>query len=273
MPVEIPQVLQLIGLVPQIKAVSVFIEKLKVPKNLDGALPGALKDLMLGVLSSGNLNSIIQNPLSAIGSVMTGNLAGLAGDLASAFTGGEAATLISNINSLSSSVSTLVSDVGSFLGGGGIFDMISHAGSLDMFGDSIPTDLDMDTVLAPITYADPMSDMNDAATQLVADVISSAVSISAAEAQVLAWQDEIDALMPATTGAITNFRAAAPNLGVVSALAAFTNPRMYDPFPLGHPLRQFGDVVSLIVQASPLADMEAAAAEMQPNDGDLELTL
>ena len=233
-----PMILKMIGGTTQNRVMQVLAGNLPIP-NLN-AIPD-LQGLMQGVISNG-IGTVFQNPLgSALGS-LTSSLSGAAasitaltgmGDLSavtSALSG--AGSLGSALASLTNTTNLLSGAVSAGDGQFGIIDVLSHASTVaDVFGASVPTNLSLGTVLAPLGLASQITAANTLIAGLPA-AISGGLSPATAVSQITSLASTINAAISGSNAALSALHSAAMPMAQISSVAAnlVNGPLEIQPF-------------------------------------------
>lgn len=215
MSVEIPTVLQLQGGSPQMKVGTVFAEKLKLVKALEG---GGLGSLLSGLMGGSGLASIMQNPLASVLGPLQQQLTQLIATAGGALSqdGSSGTALGTSLTNLSGTITTLgVTAAG--LAGTGVaapyapLDVLLHALTQDVVGDPPPAALDLAAVVAPTLAAPTLTAVVAQAAAIVADPNGTA-------AQVDALTTQVAAITSGSSAAIEGLRALIPVLATAQAL-------------------------------------------------------
>lgn len=211
--------LSLIGGSPLNKVKQVIANGLPVTVAHDMA---GLESLM-GQVLSGGIGSVLQNPMAAVASNLSGLASSLAGsvssDIATALTGASGLTsALSSLSGMTGQLSGLsqIAD-GQF----GLTDVMSAASMLDgLSGVSLPVGLDMGTVLGPFNIASTLSgEATDYLTGLQSALSSGTITASQAVTQIGAYTSQITGAISASTSALSTLQGAAQGLASLGSVA------------------------------------------------------
>lgn len=215
------QALGLIAGSPLSKAGSVIAEKLPVTKSMGlGGIGGMLSQ----VLNDGNLSSIMQNPVAAIAGQVQAQVQGAVAQVQAAL-GGAGASLVSSLSGtggISEAVGALkvAGDHLSGLGADpqGFFDLVAHGNMAGMLGADAPDAMSYERAAAPITSGPVLAETQALIDQTVQQAISGALDPNAAAAIIQQQTAALQAITAESANAIAMGQAAAPLLGIASAV-------------------------------------------------------
>lgn len=215
------QALGLIAGSPLSKAGSVIAEKLPVTKSMGlGGIGGMLSQ----VLNDGNLSSIMQNPVAAIAGQVQAQVQGAVAQVQAALGGGGAGLVsaLSGAGGVSEAVGALKA-AGDHLSGlgadpQGFFDLVAHGNMAVMLGADAPSVMSYDRAAAPITSGPVLAETQTLIDQTVQQAISGALDPSAAAVIIQQQTAALQAITAESANAIAMGQAAAPLLGIASAV-------------------------------------------------------
>lgn len=211
------QALSLLGGVPvQPAGAKTIIEKLRAAKSM---IPGDMGGIMSMVMSQGP-GALLKNPLGQISSLMQGQMSGMLGKLGSLENGpaglisaiGGAGGLTQAMGSLQGLTNSL-----SGLSGGGLMQLVGHANTLSMFGNSVPSGIGLDIVTKPLLMQPRVSQMLGVLEEIEAAIDDNDLDEVAAVAEVAAMTAEITAVVDASNNALATVQAAALTLAQSAA--------------------------------------------------------
>lgn len=215
------QALGLIAGSPLSKAGSVIAEKLPVTKSMGlGGIGGMLSQ----VLNDGNLSSIMQNPAAAIAGQVQAQVQGAVAQV-QATLGGAGAGLVSALSGaggIGEAVGALKA-AGDHLSGlgadpQGFFDLVAHGNMAGMLGADAPSAMSYDRAAAPITSGPVLADARSLIDDTVQQAVAGTLSPDAAAAIIRDRAEVLRAITADSADAIARGQAAAPLLGIASAI-------------------------------------------------------
>ena len=241
-------VLGLIGGSPQLKTASVFAEKLKIIKSIEG---GNLAPL-LSLVKAGGIASILQNPVGAAIGALNGQIGSVTAALS-------AAAGIPGIGGLASAVSGLsgaVSSVQSFTnalsgitsGDIGPLSLVAASNVSSMIGQSLPA-----AITAPLQMTSQLNGMASTLSSVTNGVISGTVAVTDAIATVNGMASTLTGAVSDAAAAHDDLMGAASAVSSVSAMAAIVSGAGGDALQ---------GVFQSMIQPQHLATMKAATDEM-----------
>lgn len=253
MPVELGQVLKVIGGAAHLKVGSVIAEKLPITKMLDG---GPLGPLLAQALQGGP-SALMQNPIGAVSAQLQGaigtataalaNVSGASG-LVSALTG--ATGLSGAIGGLTQAASFLSGATMPGAGQFGLLDVATHGSITGMLGDALPASMALSQAIGPLNAGSAISAVGAALPGVVAQVVAGTMSVAAATAWVQAQAATLSGITTASNAAFQSAQDAAAMLVSVSAASALLTSS--DP--------TIQALLPMIVQPAALTAMQAAVA-------------
>ena len=191
----------------------------------DGGMPAKIIE---GLINGQGLSSLMQNPLSAIQSQLTGQISNAISQLTSA---GGMGSLISALGTggtgLQGALNGLVGQASSLLGLGGsgvsgLMNTIAQGGLSNMLSESglSMSSIGLDKVLGPVLSGGQLSEISKALPTLVTRVIGGQVTQGSAVTTVNGHTASLNAVTTASTGAITTVTGAAADIGAANAVGA-----------------------------------------------------
>lgn len=249
----IPQVLQLIGQAPNQHGRKTAIENLRAVKSLfpmfgvNGKLPPQMQEMLDKVMKDGP-QALAQNPMGAIGGLLSGQAGQLAGQLGGIPGGEGIAAALAGPGGLQAGLDRLVGTATSLVGlpgGIGAFDInsvIGHAGLTSL--GNVPAALGLDRVLGPVFAGDTMG-----LVQGTLGRIAQSADPSGMVGEVLARTATLNGIVDSSIDALTRGLQATLGMSSFAVIADGLDPTQGD-----HPLLDF-------FQAIVLPEAQAAIAE------------
>ncbi len=215
------QALGLIAGSPLAKAGSVIAEKLPVTKSMG---LGGIGGLLSQVMQDGNLSSIMQNPVAAIAGQVQAQVQGAVAQV-QATLGGAGAGLVSALSGaggIGEAVGALKA-AGDHLSGlgadpQGFFDLLAHGNMVGMLGDGAPAAMGYARAAGPVTSAPVLAQTQAIIDDTVRWAVAGTLAPDAAAALIQQQADTLRAIVADSADAIARGQAAAPLLGIASAV-------------------------------------------------------
>lgn len=268
MPIEINTVLSLLGGVPHQKAGTVYAEKLKIAKVLDGGSGTATNGQqsgMGGLLSSiaqgTSLSTLLQDPTASANSQLSSSTSNGASAINTAL-GAPAAPLVNAMTGsggLTTSLHNLAITTGGLSGIAtpatgqfGPLDLINHDNLVSMLGPTPPSNLSMETAALPLNSTATLLQINSELNMLVSNVISGSMTITDATNQIFNYTSQIESIYTNSISAMQIMQNAIQNLAALNALGS--------SIASGSPVLQ--GVVQLIASPSTYAIMQESLNDM-----------
>ena len=226
--ISLGQAIGIIGGVPILKNVlGHTVDHLKIPRHIDiGTIGTAVtqQNLLSGVLSGG-IGTFLQSPLGSALTPLTSAISSAVSSLTSAGSSGSGDStpnpyqpLISALNSLSTSATSLGALADNLVGYASNtalptqMDAIAHMGAMQSLGPSVPSDLSLAAVMAPVQSASLLTTALPSVPSITSQVIAGTLDIGDAVTAVEATQAGMDAVTNASTNAISTVQNAQPSL-------------------------------------------------------------
>jgi hypothetical protein len=285
----IGNVLKMLGGTPVTKVFTVFAEKLRIAKTLDGGSgqdssgnPSGISQILGKIMQGGSLSSVLQDPTALANGSLTqalqqgaGNISNALGSaaqgLVNAMTGpGGMTSALSSLGVTTSTLSGLSAPTPSGLvaanGSFGLLDLLLHDQTVAMLG-GIPgaTDVSTATAAAPLASATRLAEMEGIVRDMTNNVIIGRMFIVDATALIVTLTEEINALISNSTKALQTLQDALPTLSMLNTLAASLIAGSPDlqavitQIPLPDTLTQMMDSAGTATQLQAEIDQEVSA--------------
>ena len=198
------------------------IEKLRAAKSM---IPGDMGGL-LGKMLTGGPAAILQNPIGSLQGALQGKIGALAGAISggtpgfggviSALTGaGGLQAAVGNLGQVSNALSGLT---GAAEGGFGLLDAIGHANITSLFGSALPASLSVDKAMGPVMMGDRLAAMSAQFTVLADGLVAGTIAEDHAISQIGTMTDEINAVLGASTHALSTIQNQAVSIAQTASL-------------------------------------------------------
>jgi hypothetical protein len=234
MPIEVPNVLQLIGGSPILKSGDVFINFLKAAKTLDGGSgvdssgsPTGLSQLLGNIVNGSSLSSFMQNPIAAISALLQTSLTQSVSNLNAALGTGPAAPLVAamtgagGLSTASNNVLTAANVLsGVTPGTPGPLDLINHSNLLDQFGGQVPPVVSFSNASAPVSNGLRLNQINQSVLNATYAVIHNTSDVPTATALITGFIAELNGWIAASTTAFATMQNSLVQLASLNAIGA-----------------------------------------------------
>ena len=224
------------GMVTVQQSGDTIINRLKAAKTLipDGGMPAKIIE---GLINGQGLQSLMQNPLSAIQSQLTGQISNAISQLTGA---GGMGSLISALGSgasgLQGALNGLVGQASSLLGLGGsgvtgLMNTIAQSGLSNLLSESglNMSSIGLDKVLGPVLSGTKLSEISKELPTLITRVLGGQVTQASAVTTVNGHTASLNTITTASTAAISTVTAAAADIGAANAVGAVIMDNTTDP--------------------------------------------
>lgn len=244
-----------------------IINRLKAAKTLipDGGMPAKILE---GLINGQGLSSLMQNPLSAIQSQLTGQISSAIGQLTGA---GGMSGLISAlggsglqgaVNAISTQASSLLGLGGNGVNGlmttiaqGGLSNVLSEVSGLNA------SSIGLDKVLGPVLAGTKLSEISSTLPPLITRVLGGQTTQASAISTVNGHSAALNTVTTASTSAIATVTATAADIGAAHAVGAVIMDNTTDPL--------LKEALRISIKPEPLASIDAVqnAAIKYMNEG------
>lgn len=244
-----------------------IINRLKAAKTLipDGGMPAKIIE---GLISGQGLQSLMQNPLSALQSQLTGQISSAISQLTSA---GGMSGLISAlggsglqgaVNAISTQASSLLGLGGNGVNGlmttiaqGGLSSVLSEVSGLNA------SSIGLDKVLGPVLAGTKLSEISSTLPPLITRVLGGQTTQASAISTVNGHSAALNTVTTASTSAIATVTATAADIGAAHAVGAVIMDNTTDPL--------LKEALRISIKPEPLASIDAVqnAAIKYMNEG------
>ncbi|WP_298962217.1 hypothetical protein [uncultured Methylobacterium sp.] len=246
------QALGLLGGVPvQPAGAMTIIERLRAAKSM---VPGNVGGIMNMVLSQGP-GSLLQNPIAAVSTVMQGQIGGMLGALGSLgdLSPQSLIQAIGGAGGLNQALGSLTGLTNSLSGltGNGLMQLIGHANTLSMFGNMIPANIGLDTVIKPLLMESPLSSMVGQLQSIESRVMGGLMGEGSAIDLVGAMTGEIGAVVAGSNNALATLQNAA--LSIAQSAAAVSLIASGPP--------ELAPIINMIVRDAHKGEIQSAMEE------------
>ena len=245
------------GMVTVQQSGDTIINRLKAAKTLlpDGGMPAKIIE---GLINGQGLQSLMQNPLSAIQSQLTGQISSAISQLTSA---GGMGGLISALggSGLQGAINGLATQASSLLGLGGsgvsgLMNTIAQGGLSSMLSESglNMSSIGLDKVLGPVLSGTKLSEIANTLPTLVTRVLGGQVTQASAISTVNGHTAALNTITTASTTAMSTVSAAAADIGAANAVGAVIMDNTTDPL--------LKEALRISIKPEPLASIDAVQA-------------
>lgn len=232
-----------------------IINRLKAAKTLipDGGMPAKIIE---GLINGQGLSSLMQNPLSAIQSQLTGQISSAIGQLTGA---GGMSGLISAlggsglqgaVNAISTQASSLLGLGGNGVNGlmttiaqGGLSSVLSEVSGLNA------SSIGLDKVLGPVLAGTKLSEISSTLPPLITRVLGGQTTQASAISTVNGHSAALNTVTTASTSAIATVTATAADIGAAHAVGAVIMDNTTDPL--------LKEALRISIKPEPLASIDA----------------